>query len=655
MKYLTSLLLSICWMSMYAAEPALWPNWVGDAQGTAGTKDKGVNQDNHDGFDYGTDSWGAWANLELKDGKGNVLSTVEMRYIEITGADYGDSLPSGGVYTMGAPEDEVGAQIAERAQINVPSADINGGNAFWISAKECSQELWEELHILNGSIVGLNKPIPFHSETERAKVETVCFLIGDKSNRAVESQSLTSVKSFCVSLQSLGGISTTVRIPTEKEWEYLCRAGTATAFWSGRLLEGVLSSSVSSATVVPTDMMYEFDRVDIKNNIKSHPEGDPSNPTVHPTWDIKVDTVDLDGRATFNRWNMSIIIGGKISMSGGSVDLKVAHYFDDRYQVRYVADYYGDYTPILMTYALDGGNYVPRPYAPLNTPGLYFRYLDIGDALDASDFVPVSDVDASTGKHNWRSNKEKSPTDNLRTGLVPGDYFDGKQLEYREMIHVYTKYDSSGVEDVNGLYIKDAGGRLYPIRSHYHPAPVWKSGLASRKHTTFPDSQYDLEALAREVDLSDSGDPKMSVNDYVEAVKDEIVAAFDGTGDFDGSFYSGPASGVKTFSGFEEGVPKSRMYDKIEVTVAAPPTINIDREPGRNPWGLLDIHGNLEEWVDTAWDGRSDHANHQTGPYYITRGGSWRTNANKCRSAARTARDPNKAYDDVGFRFIIEH
>lgn len=639
-----------------AAEPT-WPAWVGTSEGTAGVADKGIDQDDHSGYDHGSDRWGYWANLELVDGAGNVLSTVEMRYIEVTPSNYGNSFPASGVYSMGAPKNEQGAHATEMPQVDVRASDINGGTAFWISATECSQELWEELHVMNGSTGPLVKLVPHHAtEAEKIKKDTVAFLSGDKSLRPVESQTLTSVKDFCASLQSTAGITGTVRLPTEKEWEYVCRAGTATAFWSGRLLHGTINADITAATVTPTDMMYDFDQADIASKIDKHPWGVSSNPSVHPPWQIKVASVDLDGRATHNRWNMTMTIGGRLSMSGGSLDMEMGHMFDDRYQHRYVADHYGDYTPILMIYELVGTEYEPRPYADPNAANMYYRYLDVGDVLDAADFVPTTDVTAATALHNHRFHDQHKnpPPDRLKTGAVPGDYYNGKQLEYREMIHVMARYDSAGNEMPDGNYCMDFDGRVHPIRSMYHPAPLWGDELATRKRSTFPDAQYDFEALAREVDLSDAADPKMTTNDYVRTVKDEIVKAFDGTGDFDGGWYDGPAPGVKTIAGFNEGVPRSRMVDAIEVTITTPPTVNIDRSPGRNPWGLIDIHGNVEEWVDTSWDGQSNHQNHQSGPYYITRGGSWRTNADRCRSAARTARDPDKAYDDVGFRFIIE-
>jgi formylglycine-generating enzyme required for sulfatase activity len=74
-----------------------------------------------------------------------------------------------------------------------------------------------------------------------------------------------------------------------------------------------------------------------------------------------------------------------------------------------------------------------------------------------------------------------------------------------------------------------------------------------------------------------------------------------------------------------------------------------------NPWGLYDMHGNVEEW---CWDwfgdygGRSETnpAGSGTGTRRISRGGNWRSAALEIRSASRGSNNPARGSDDIGFR-----
>jgi formylglycine-generating enzyme required for sulfatase activity/serine/threonine protein kinase len=82
-----------------------------------------------------------------------------------------------------------------------------------------------------------------------------------------------------------------------------------------------------------------------------------------------------------------------------------------------------------------------------------------------------------------------------------------------------------------------------------------------------------------------------------------------------------------------------------------------------NPFGLYDVHGNVWEWVHDRWDlgfyeqFRAKPAVDSTGPSAgvprVVRGGEWRNGAINCRSASRGANVPTFRYDDIGFRVAL--
>ena len=109
-----------------------------------------------------------------------------------------------GRFRMGSPEDEAG-----RFENEGPCHEVTLSSGFWLFDTPCTQALWE-------AVMGKN-PSRFES-----------------ADRPVENVSWEEVQGFLAKLNGeISGLD--LRLPTEAEWEYSCRAGTLGATWLGNL------------------------------------------------------------------------------------------------------------------------------------------------------------------------------------------------------------------------------------------------------------------------------------------------------------------------------------------------------------------------------------------------------------------------------------
>ena len=110
-----------------------------------------------------------------------------------------------GTFLMGSPEGEAGRYDREG-----PQHEVTLSSGYWMADTPCTQAMWE-------AVMGTN-PSRFPSP-----------------KRPVEQVSWNDVQEFVQRLDELVP-ELGVRLPTEAEWEWACRAGTTTATYAGDLV-----------------------------------------------------------------------------------------------------------------------------------------------------------------------------------------------------------------------------------------------------------------------------------------------------------------------------------------------------------------------------------------------------------------------------------
>jgi formylglycine-generating enzyme required for sulfatase activity len=122
-------------------------------------------------------------------------------------------LIAAGTFTMGSNDGDSDES---------PPHEVRISQAFYMGKYEVTQGQWE-------AVMGNN---PSWFSTGGAGKDKVGG--ADTSNHPVESVSWDDCQEFCKKLSARTGKA--VRLPTEAEWEYACRAGTTTAFYFGETI-----------------------------------------------------------------------------------------------------------------------------------------------------------------------------------------------------------------------------------------------------------------------------------------------------------------------------------------------------------------------------------------------------------------------------------
>jgi formylglycine-generating enzyme required for sulfatase activity len=135
----------------------------------------------------------------------NLQETIEKEVDLGNGVSMSFVLIPAGEFTMGILDNETWPGISE-----LPRHRVRISHPFWMGKYEVTQQQWKAVMGYLPSIIFTDEKIPDYP---------------------ISMISWAEANQFCQSLSTK--LQRTFRIPTEAEWEYACRAGTETPFYTG--------------------------------------------------------------------------------------------------------------------------------------------------------------------------------------------------------------------------------------------------------------------------------------------------------------------------------------------------------------------------------------------------------------------------------------
>nr|MCR5163640.1 formylglycine-generating enzyme family protein [Thermoguttaceae bacterium] len=139
----------------------------------------------------------------------------EIAKITVKGVEYSFCWCPAGTFQMGAPEDELGFGANETQH------DVKISKGFWMLQTEVTQKMYTSIIGKNPSYFGV-KGFGKEKGSVRDREET--------DNFPVDRVSYMEAKEFLAKLSKI--CSVTFALPTEAQWEYACRAGTTSPFYT---------------------------------------------------------------------------------------------------------------------------------------------------------------------------------------------------------------------------------------------------------------------------------------------------------------------------------------------------------------------------------------------------------------------------------------
>ncbi|MCE5249931.1 SUMF1/EgtB/PvdO family nonheme iron enzyme [bacterium] len=445
------------------------------------------------------------------------------------------------------------------------------------------------------------------------------------------------------------------RLPTEAEWEYACRAGTTTPYYTGTsesdLANAGWYSGNSENRTHPAGRKTPnaWGLYDMHGNVwewcndwygsyRSTNENDPVGPETGSNRIGRGGSWYANGASCHAAFRNDILPNTYDHHTGFRV-VRGAH---QAAPVQYTLNMrvntagWGTIEPAVGTHTYDEGTVV----TVTATPAQGYQFANwtgtVADASSASTTVTVS------GNMTVTANFEVIPatTEVTMVSIPGGTYQMGLSSGAPTHTVTLTGFEMSKYEVTQGQYQKVLG---------YNPSdsfggvgdtyPVYK--------VTWWDAIMFCNALSVQSGLDKCYDESTGVCDFskngyrlpTEAEWEYACRA--GSGSL--YYYTGSSTANLSQAGWYSGNSNSKVHPVGE------------KVP--NDWGLYDTHGNVWEWCNDWYDSYpsesvTDPTGPETGTRRIYRGGCWVSSAEECRSYYRKDFDPNEASTDIGFRVV---